>query len=113
MVFPYIKNLCNISNIRSILEKNFKGLLMILRVIKKFLFKEEYREMDLLRKRNERLHDENQSLWDMLEEIKASDVKFHNMSSEIDTILERTKDRIVKSVEIVKTVSRANKKETQ
>ncbi len=83
----------------------------MLKIVKKMFFKDEYREIDLLKRKIARLQDENQSLWDMLDEIKASDTKNHNMSKEIDTIVERAKNRITKSVDIVKAVSKAGKKE--
>ena len=67
--------------------------------------------MDLLRKRNKRLQDENDSLWDMLDEIKNSDIKSHNMSKEIDMIVERTKEKIAKSLAIAKVVSNMNKRD--
>ena len=67
--------------------------------------------MDLLRKRNKRLQDENDSLWDMLDEIKNSDIKNHNMSKEIDMIVERTKEKIAKSLAIAKVVSNMNKRD--
>ena len=75
------------------------------------VFKPELKEMDLLRKRNKRLQDENDSLWDMLDEIKNSDIKSHNMSKEIDMIVERTKEKIAKSLAIAKVVSNMNKRD--
>tara|TARA_A100001011_G_scaffold186666_1_gene195264 strand:+ start:1070 stop:1303 length:234 start_codon:yes stop_codon:yes gene_type:complete len=75
------------------------------------MFKPELKEMDLLRKRVKRLQDENNSLWDMLEEIRNSEIKNHNMSKEIDMIVERTKEKIAKSVAIAKVVSGINKKD--
>ena len=75
------------------------------------MFKPELKEMDLLRKRNKRLQDENDSLWDMLDEIKNSDIKSHNMSKEIDMIVERTKEKIAKSLAIAKVVSNMNKRD--
>lgn len=41
----------------------------------------------------------------MLDEIKASEAKNHNMSKEIDRIIEATVSKISKSVDIVKIVS--------
>ena len=83
----------------------------MLKSLKKFIFKPELKEMDLLRKRVKRLQDENNSLWDMLEEIRNSEIKNHNMSKEIDMIVERTKEKIAKSVAIAKVVSGINKKD--
>ncbi len=83
----------------------------MLKTLKKFMFKPELKEMDLLRKRVKRLQDENNSLWDMLEEIRNSEIKNHNMSKEIDMIVERTKEKIAKSVAIAKVVSGINKKD--
>jgi hypothetical protein len=84
----------------------------MLGILKKFVCKTELKEIELLRKRVRRLQDENESLWDMLDEIKNSDAKNHNMSKEIDTIIERTKERIAKSLAIAKAVSGVSKKET-
>ena len=81
------------------------------KILKKVIFKPELKEMDLLRKRNKRLQDENDSLWDMLDEIKNSDIKSHNMSKEIDMIVERTKEKIAKSLAIAKVVSNMNKRD--
>jgi len=83
----------------------------VLKILKKIIFKPELKEMDLLRKRNKRLQDENDSLWDMLDEIKNSDIKNHNMSKEIDMIVERTKEKIAKSLAIAKVVSNMNKRD--
>tara|TARA_B100000519_G_C13967305_1_gene308192 strand:- start:132 stop:389 length:258 start_codon:yes stop_codon:yes gene_type:complete len=83
----------------------------VLKILKKVIFKPELKEMDLLRKRNKRLQDENDSLWDMLDEIKNSDIKSHNMSKEIDMIVERTKEKIAKSLAIAKVVSNMNKRD--
>ncbi len=83
----------------------------MLKILKKIIFKPELKEMDLLRKRNKRLQDENDSLWDMLDEIKNSDIKSHNMSKEIDMIVERTKEKIAKSLAIAKVVSNMNKRD--
>ncbi len=83
----------------------------MLKILKKVIFKPELKEMDLLRKRNKRLQDENDSLWDMLDEIKNSDIKSHNMSKEIDMIVERTKEKIAKSLAIAKVVSNMNKRD--
>lgn len=83
----------------------------MLKIVKKIFFKDEYREIDLLKTKVARLQDENQSLWDMLDEIKASDTKNHNMTKEIDTIVERTKNKIGKSVDIMKAVTKSGKKE--
>ena len=83
----------------------------MLKILKKIMFKPELKEMDLLRKRNKRLQDENDSLWDMLDEIKNSDIKSHNMSKEIDMIVERTKEKIAKSLAIAKVVSNMNKRD--
>ncbi len=83
----------------------------MLKILKKIIFKPELKEMDLLRKRNKRLQDENDSLWDMLDEIKNSDIKNHNMSKEIDMIVERTKEKIAKSLAIAKVVSNMNKRD--
>ncbi len=47
----------------------------------------------------------------MLDEIKSSEIKNHNMSKEIDMIVERTKEKIAKSVAIAKVVSGINKKD--
>ena len=47
----------------------------------------------------------------MLDEIKNSDIKSHNMSKEIDMIVERTKEKIAKSLAIAKVVSNMNKRD--
>jgi hypothetical protein len=83
----------------------------MLRILKKVIFKPELKEMDLLRRRVKRLQDENDSLWDMLDEIRNSEIKNHNMTKEIDMIVERTKEKIAKSMAIAKAVSGINKKD--
>ena len=83
----------------------------MLKIVKKIFFKDEYREIDLLKTKVARLQDEIQSLWNMLDEIKASDTKNHNMTKEIDTIVERAKNKIGKSVDIMKAVTKSGKKE--
>ena len=75
------------------------------KILKRVACKDEYREIDLLQRRVKRLQDENESLWNMLDEIKASEAKNHNMSKEIDRIIEATVSKISKSVDIVKIVS--------
>ena len=82
------------------------------KILKRVACKDEYREIDLLQRRVKRLQDENDSLWNMLDEIKASEVKNHNMSKEIDRIIEATVSKISKSVDIVKIVSNNIKDKT-
>ena len=86
---------------------------MIFSLFKKVLFKDEYREINLMRKKIQRLQDENESLWDMIDEIKASDIKSHNMSKEIDMIVSRTKDRITRTIGVAKIVSKSITKESE
>ncbi len=84
---------------------------MIISFIKKAVFKDEYREMSMLRRKIQRLQDENESLWDMIDEIKASDIKNHNMTKEIDMIVEKTKNRLSQTIGMAKIVSKTMKKD--
>lgn len=84
---------------------------MIISFIKKTVFKDEYREMSMLRRKIQRLQDENESLWDMIDEIKASDIKNHNMTKEIDMIVEKTKNRLSQTIGMAKIVSKTMKKD--
>jgi len=84
---------------------------LIISFIKKAVFKDEYREMSMLRRKIQRLQDENESLWDMIDEIKASDIKNHNMTKEIDMIVEKTKNRLSQTIGMAKIVSKTMKKD--
>lgn len=86
---------------------------MFFSILKKIAFKEELKQNALLRKKIERLQDENESLWQMIDEIRASDIKNHNMTKEIDMIVEKTKDRISRTIGVAKIVSKSIKKETE
>ena len=65
----------------------------------------------MLRRKIQRLQDENESLWDMIDEIKASDIKNHNMTKEIDMIVEKTKNRLSQTIGMAKIVSKTMKKD--
>tara|TARA_B100000123_G_C25367460_1_gene269856 strand:- start:93 stop:302 length:210 start_codon:yes stop_codon:yes gene_type:complete len=67
--------------------------------------------MSMLRRKIQRLQDENESLWDMIDEIKASDIKNHNMTKEIDMIVEKTKNRLSQTIGMAKIVSKTMKKD--
>ena len=84
---------------------------MIISFIKKAIFKDEYRQMGILKRKIQRLQDENESLWDMIDEIKASDIKNHNMTKEIDMIVEKTKNRLAQTIGMAKIVSKTMKKD--
>ena len=67
--------------------------------------------MGILKRKIQRLQDENESLWDMIDEIKASDIKNHNMTKEIDMIVEKTKNRLAQTIGMAKIVSKTMKKD--
>ena len=67
--------------------------------------------MSMLRRKIQRLQDENESLWDMIDEIKASDIKNHNMTKEIDMTVEKTKNRLSQTIGMAKIVSKTMKKD--
>ena len=85
---------------------------MIFSLIKRAFLKDEHREIKLLKKKITRLQDENESLWDIIDEIRASDIKSHNMTKEIDMIVEKTKDKLAQTIGVAKIVSKTMKKDT-